>query len=176
MISAWIAAKLLGSVLVVAAGAFAGFGLARRLESELKELERFEAALLCLSSEISYSLTPLPAALIEAGRRCGGHVGDLFLRFGAATGLFQRRTAVEALEHALSGSGRSIGGPVRELLRELAANLGTSGHKDQERYIEMTIDKARGLRQEFQGECRRRAKLYRYLGVFGGACVAIVLL
>jgi stage III sporulation protein AB len=177
MSAEWVPmAKLLGSVLVVAAGAYGGFGLAGRLESELKELERLEVALLCLSSEISYSLTPLPAALQSAGKRSGGVVGALFCRFGALTGLSQRRTAAEALEMALAEAGKKVAAPARELLKELAVNLGTSGHKEQERYIEMSLSKARGLRQEFEGECRKRAKLYRYLGVFGGACVAIVLL
>lgn len=177
MSAAWIPiSKVLGSVLVIAAGGIAGFGLAGRLESELKELERLELALLCLSGEISYSLTPLPGALARAGERAGGATGSLLRRFGALTGLSQRRTAIEALDQALAEDGGKVPRFERELLRDLAGSLGTSGHKEQERYIEMSIGKARSLRTQFEDECRKRAKLYRYLGVFGGACVAIVLL
>jgi hypothetical protein len=31
----------------------------------------------------------------------------------------------------------------------------------------MSIDKAKRLRQDFEEDCRKRAKLYRYLGVLG---------
>lgn len=173
----WIPlAKSLGSVLVVGAGGVAGFAMAGRLESHLRELQRLEAALLCLEGEISYSLTPLPEALQRAGERAGGAIGALFERFGALTGFSQRRTAVEALHEALAGCGDGVSAPVKELLVDLSLYLGTSGHKEQSRFIEMSIDKAKRLRLQFEDECRKQAKLYRYLGLLGGACVAIILL
>ena len=175
--SAWVPlAKTAGSLLVVGAGGVVGFAMAGRLESQLRELQRLETALLCLEGEISYSLTPLPEALQRAGERAGGAVGALFCSFGALTGLSQRRTAAEALREALAESGDGVTAPVKELLVDLSLYLGTSGHKEQARFIEMSIDKAKRLRQEFEDECRKRAKLYRYLGLLGGACVAIILL
>lgn len=187
-----------------------GFGLAGRLEGELGELERLEVALLNLSSEISYSLQPLPGALVRAGGRAGGATGALFVRLGSLTGLSQRRTPAEALDQALDGvsagapdpllGGARSGAPGEakdgvarttvsrskkliplpafevDLLRDLAKNLGTSGHKEQVRYIEMSMDRARSRRREFAEECRKKAKLYRYLGIAAGASVAIVLL
>ncbi len=173
-------AKALGAVLVVGAGGVTGFSLASRMEWRLRELERLEAALLCLRGEISYSLTPLPQALQRAGERAGGAIGTLFCRFGASTGLSQRRTAAEALEEILAtsgvGAGAGIDASVREILTELSAYLGTSGHNEQCRFIDMSLDKAKRLRQEFEDECRKRVKLYRYLGLLGGACVAVILL
>jgi stage III sporulation protein AB len=163
--------------MVVAAGGIAGFSLAGRLETELKELQRLETALLCLSSEISYSLTPLPGALERAGERAGGASGALFERVGALTGLSQRRNVTQALDLALAeGPSRSLAPFEVDLVRDLAKNLGTSGHKEQVRYIEMSIDRVRSRRREFEDECRKKAKLYRYLGLFSGACIAIVLL
>lgn len=177
MTPAWIPiSKVIGSVLVVAAGGIAGFALAGRVESQLRELQRLEMALLCLSGEISYSLTPLPEALVRSGKRAGGATGSLLCRFGALAGLSQRRTAAEALSEALAESGPDVGVQARELLLDLSLYLGTSGHREQARVIEMSIDKARRLREEFEDECRKRARLYRYLGLFGGACVAVVLL
>ena len=201
MNAAWFSSafKLMGSFMVVGAGGMAGFWLAGRLEGELGELERLEVALLNLSSEISYSLEPLPGALVRAGERAGGATGALFVRLGSLTGLSQRRTPAEALDQALDGvaagapdrlpGGVRSGAPGEakekliplptfevDLLRELAKNLGTSGHKEQVRYIEMSMDRARSRRREFAEECRKKAKLYRYLGIAAGASVAIVLL
>jgi stage III sporulation protein AB len=96
---------------------------------------------------------------------------------GALTGLSQRRTPVEALDQALADPSLARLPPFEVgLLRDLTANLGASGHKEQARYIEMSIDRARSRRREFEDECRKKAKIYRYLGLFSGACVAIVLL
>ncbi len=168
--------KLLGSVMVIAAGGIAGFYVAGRLESRLREMRRLETALVFLSSEITYSLTPLPQALFRAGERAGGAVGALFCRFGELTGLAQRRDPSEALDAALSDSGSAVPAEAVDLLFELSRNLGTFGHKEQARFIEMSIDKAGRMRGELEGECRAKAKLARYLGLLGGACVAIVLL
>lgn len=201
------AARAGGTFMVVCAGGMAGFTLASSLDRELAELDRLEAALLTLSSEVSYALQPLPAALANAGERAGGATGALLARLGALTGLSQRRTPVEALEQALAetedwdprldrgliaagGKGLGSGGvkmrwrisPQRlspfelDLLRDLARNLGTSGHREQLRYIEMSIDRVRSRRADFAAECRKKAKLYRYLGIAAGASVAIVLM
>ncbi|MGE5580397.1 MAG: hypothetical protein ACM3WU_10170 [Bacillota bacterium] len=173
----WVAlAKLLGSALIVAAGGIAGFSLAGRLEGRLLELQRLESGLVCLLSEISYSLTPLPDALTRAGERAGGQIGVLLCRCGMLTGLSQRRTAEDAFAQAVLEFGAETLPAARAILTDLSRYLGTSGHKEQVRYIEMSIDKAKRLRQDFEEDCRKRAKLYRYLGVFGGAGVAVVLL
>lgn len=233
MSATWGAAvvKILGALTVVGSGGMVGFGLARSLEGELAELERLEVALVTLSSEISYSLQPLPGALAGAGERAGGVTGALFVRMGALTGLSQRRTPAQALEQAVrdvlgdgschadaDGGGPGVarmgedraamrkgmdrgaarggrhegvapGGmkaarriPARlpafevGLLRDLAKNLGTSGHKEQVRYIEMSVDRLGSRRSEFAEECRKKARLYRYLGIASGASIAIVLL
>jgi len=173
----WITlAKVLGFVLTVLAGGVAGFSLAGRLEGQLLELQRLETGLLCLLNEISYSLTPLPEALTRAGERAGGHIGDLFGKCGKLAGLSQRRTAEEAIAQALLECGAGVSPSARAILTDLSRYLGTSGHKEQVRHIEMSIDKAKRLRQDFEEDCRKRAKLYRYLGVLGGAAVAVVLL
>ena len=173
--SSIFAVKALGCALVVTAGGLAGFSAAARVETELRELERLEAALLCLSSEISYALTPLPEALKRAGATAGGAVGALFARVGALAGLSNRRSVSQALDLAL-GEARPLAPKVADIMRDLAMNLGTSGHKEQVRYIEMSMDRVRSLRKESEDECRKKARLYRYLGLFSGACLAIVLL
>lgn len=204
------AARVGGSFMVICAGGLTGFAFAGRLDAELAELDRLETALITLSSEVSYALQPLPAALMSAGTRAGGSIGALLYRMGSLTGLSQRRTPTEALEQALDpdmdqalrrtsglasgpalagtldqaagrATGRAAPGAVLsafelDLLRDLARNLGVSGHKEQLRYIEMSIDRVRDRRASFAAECRRKAKLYRYLGIAAGASVAIVLM
>jgi len=173
---AWlpVALKLLGSTLVIGAGGVAGFSCAGRLEAELDELERLEAALTALSSEISYSLMPLPGALSKAGERAGGTTGAIFQRIGGLSGLAQRRTPVEALVRALDDE--HIGRFQEHVLKDLVRNLGTSGHKEQVRHIEMSIDRVRSWRRRLEDDYRKKARVYRYLGLFSGVGVAIVLL
>ena len=170
-----LAAKAAGSALVIAAGGLVGFAAARRVEAELREVERLETALHFLQSEISYALTPLPEALKRAGAAAGGEIGALLARTGALAGLSNRRSVSRALDLALDEIHPELT-KVLAIVKELAASLGLSGHKEEVRHIEMSIDRARSLKKELEDECRRKARLYRYLGLFSGASLAIVLL
>lgn len=167
--------KTLGAFLVLCSGAGLGFKFAGSLENELREIGCLEAGLMALLSHVTYALDPLPHALVAAGRAAGGATGALLARMGAATGMFQRRTPEDALEFALQ-EGEPVPPEVVGVLRDLSRNLGTSGHKEQARFIEMSMERAKALRMEFADECTRKARLYRYLGIAGGASLAIILL
>ena len=119
--------KALGSLFIICAGILGGKLMAGKLERELEELGRFELALLNLSTEISYSLSPLPKALANAGRKAGGDTGILFSLTGSLCGLEQRRTVEEAFGLALE---RSQGLNLSKgwlLMTVLVRNLGVWG-------------------------------------------------
>lgn len=170
-------AKVFGSGLIIAVGTLLGYRWANGLANELGELEKLELALVNLSAEISYALSPLPKALWRSGQKVGGGTGELLSRMGSSVGLEQRRTPAEALDEALKNfDGSGVGLFEIELLKNLARNLGTSGHKEQLRYIESCIDKLRTYRRTFEEECKRKMRLYRYLGVLSALSIVIVLI
>lgn len=172
--------KTTGSATVVLTSWFMGDFMAKKLERQLAEIRRFESALVDLGQEISYSLTPLPRALQRVGERTGGETGRLLAALGSTAGLVQRRTPTEALFRIMGESqefpGTSIPPFEMELLEDLLRSLGMSGHTEQLRHIDMISMRARTWREDFQEQARKKARVYRYLGVLSGTCMVIILL
>jgi stage III sporulation protein AB len=169
-----------GALGVVAAGTLIGFSLARRLEDDLREMERLESLLLGLRSEISYALVPLPQALRKHGTRVGGTVGAVALRMGDLSGLERRTTLPEAAALALDEAAGSGGGTLpafhAALLSDLARVLGTTGHREQAAHLDHALETAQNHRRSVEDDFRKRARLYRYLGVLSSVSIVIVML
>ncbi len=169
-----------GALGVVVAGSLMGFSLASRLEEDLREMERLESLLLGLSSEISYALVPLPEALQKHGARVGGTVGKVASRMGELSGLERRTTLPEAAVLALDEAADTGDGRLptfhAALLLDLARVLGTTGHREQVAYLDQALETARSHRKSVEDEFRKRARVYRYLGVLSSVSLVIVML
>ncbi|HHY76153.1 MAG TPA: hypothetical protein GX500_05145 [Firmicutes bacterium] len=169
--------KLTGVSFILAAAGAAGFGVARALEDEVSEIRKLEAALDVLASEVSYMLRPLPSAMTAAGKRVGGAVGELLCLMGSRTGISGRQTPEDVFRSAMEETDlRALPHFVREVLGELVKGLGVSGHKEQLRLIDMSIDRVRSYLASAEVECQKKARMYRYLGVLTGLAAAIVLI
>ncbi len=168
--------KILGSGAVIAAGGLLGYSMAGQLDQELLEMNRFESLLLSLRAEISYALLPLPKALRKCGDRVGGMVGQAFQSVGIRTGPASRMTPEEALSQVLDDFSGKMPQYQVALIKDLFRNLGTSGHKEQVAYIDAVLDSAKSQKRFLEDSYRKKAKVYRYLGVLGATCVVIVLL
>ncbi|HHW27821.1 MAG TPA: hypothetical protein GXX23_10900 [Firmicutes bacterium] len=169
-----------GALSVIAAGTLIGLGLAGRLEEDLREMERLESLLIGLGTEISYALVPLPEALRKHGNRVGGAIGKVVSRIGELSGLERRRTLAEAASMALDEAA-GLGEPPllpfhAALLLDLARVLGTTGHKEQAAYIDHALASVRAHRRASEDELRKRARVYRYLGVLSSVSLVIVML
>lgn len=169
--------KLAGSVFVVGASSGLGFGAAKDLENKVRELERLEAALVALSSCISYVLTPLPLALGQAGDVAGGEIGALFGALGRRIGLQSRQTPKDALQEILAdGSYQGIPHEALSIMRDLVAVLGGSGYREQEKYLDLAVERVRTQSRLLATQWQRHARMYRYLGVLGGLAAVVILL
>ncbi len=169
--------KILGSALILCTGALGGKFMAARLERELEELSRFELALLNLSTEVSYSLSSLPKALLNAGHKAGGHTGALFSLIGSLCGLEQRRTVEEAFGLALERSqGLNLPARLVEVMTVLVRNLGVWGCKEQIGFIDMALRETRDYRASVQEEYSKKARMYRSLGLLLALGIVIVLM
>src|SRR5690606_19763429 len=168
--------KALGSVFILCAGALGGNRMAAKLEKQLDELSRFELALLTLSNEISYSLSSLPKALVNAGHKVGGDTGTLFTLIGSLCGLEQRRTVEEGFRLALEqAEGLDLPGCVVEIMGSLVKNLGVWGSKEQVSFIDMALGETRNYRACVQEEYLKKARMYRSLGLLFALGIVIVL-
>jgi stage III sporulation protein AB len=169
--------KVVGSLLVFGAATAVGVSAARELDDQVAELQRLEVACETLSAGVSYLLEPLPRAMMKAGERAGGASGDLFFRMGSLTGISGLRTPEDAFQSVLAeGVSSRIPRAGLSVVEDLVKTLGTSGHKEQVRYIDMSIDRVRSYRKSIEDEYRKKARMYRYLGVLAGLLVVVVLI
>ncbi len=169
--------KAIGSALTIGAGTLGGRALAWKLEKELDELRRLELAFMNLSAEVSYSLSSLPQALSAAGKKAGGDTGRLFSLLGGLSGMEQRRTVEEAFGMALEMSEDMLLPDCEiEILESLVQNLGIWGHKEQISFIGIALAEVRNERGCLQEEYRKKARMYRSLGILAALGIVIVLL
>lgn len=169
--------KLAGALFILGTAAAAGIGAARALEEQVEELRRLEIALHALSSEVSYMLRPLPVAMIAAGQRAGGAVGELFCLLGNRSGISGRSTPQDVFLAVAEETGlEALPLFARDTVGELVKTLGTSGHKEQIRLIDMSIDRVRSFLRSVEGEYEKKARMYRHLGVLTGLAAVIVLI
>lgn len=169
--------KIMGSLLVVAAGTGAGFSMASRYGERQRQIGQVIGCLTALQSYVNYIAMPLPDALRECGAQVDGPVRELLCRTGDALSVSGWLTPRQALIGAMDSIGPrlALGGAERELLLQLAANLGTSDRGEQQRYLAMVLEELGRIDLEARRARDQNAKMYRYLGICGGLAVVLLL-
>lgn len=169
--------KLLGALMITLASASAGFGFARTVRVQLRQLNALLGALEVMKSEMEYRLTPLPelcAALSQGEEAATAH----FFRECAAQMEADRclppqlaiQRAMERTE-ALKWSTRT-----RETARNLAFSLGKFDLGGQARAIELAQERLRAELAEVQAGSRARCRSYETIGICAGLALAVVLI
>lgn len=171
----WV--KLLGSAMVIAAGAGLGFSLARRYNERPRQIGQLIGCLTALGSYVSYAALPLAEALNRSASGLNSPVGDFLHR--AATDLAGRSclSPREAFEAALATENGNLAWerPERETLLQLGANLGATGREEQQKYLAMVLEDLRRIEHEALRLRDQNVKMFRYLGVCGGLAITILL-
>jgi stage III sporulation protein AB len=169
--------KLLGSLLVVAAGTWAGFALAARYCERPRQIGQLIGCLTALQSYVNYASMPLPEALVHCGGQVDGPVRELFHNTAhtlAASGWLSPRQALAgALEE--TAPRLAFNNPEREVLLQLGANLGFTNRGEQQKYLTMVLEELGRIEQESRRARDQNVKMYRYLGICGGLAVVILL-
>lgn len=168
--------KLLGILLIIAAGLGAGLTYAHRLRWRVDELCRIERLLDVLCDRLIYSAQPLAAvwrSLAEdAAVSACPLVGDTVAQLCKGENIYT------AFSHAVEKSvafGR-LTPTEAALLTELGGSLGHSGLEQQAQLIRRCAERLKGHRQEAQGLAAARGRLCPMLGFAGGVCLALLLL
>lgn len=168
--------KLAGSVMVVAAGTFIGFSLARQFSERPRHIRHLISCLTSLKTYIGYVSMPLPEALRRCAGGAEGPVADLLV---CTAGLLERQgwlTPRQALAEALTVTEKlALNGSEIELLLLLSSNLGLAGREEQQRYLTMVLAELAKVEEEALRVRDQNVKMYRYLGICGGLTVVILL-
>jgi len=166
----------LGGGLVFFAGTMIGFTVSNQYTNRPKHIRQLLQALQQLETEISYGMTPLPDALHSIARKTQDPLAALFRRTAeelssrAVTTVDAWQVALEACWHRTAM--RSV---EKEVIQQLGATLGVSDREDQIKHLHLAMGQLRGEEEAAREDQRRYAKMWRSLGMLGGALIVILM-
>lgn len=168
--------KLFGALLIVLAGAMIGRLQAKKLSDRPGQIRRIVRILGQLETEIAYGFTPLPAALRKVAKQTAEPLSSLFEQIGsrleqeeqAVMDVWQQtiyrewhRTAMKTAE--------------KEVVIGLGYTLGTTDREDQIKHLRLAAKQLEGLELEAAEDQKKYEKVWRSLGLLGGALVAVIM-
>ncbi|MBS3887162.1 MAG: stage III sporulation protein AB [Dethiobacter sp.] len=171
--------KWAGAVLIVLATSLWGNQQAAKMRRRVRQLEEFRLALRLLMAEIGYTATPLPRAL-EYVQGCLGdeRVKQFFAEIVLQLGRPEVGDASQAWLRAVEvcRGQLSLRADDWPLIIRAAAGLGGLGRESQLKQLEAAESQLAGHTARVAENCVRSERMWRYLGVLGGAALVIVLL
>jgi stage III sporulation protein AB len=170
--------KIAGSIIVVLCCSFIGFVLSQDLIKRPKQLRELQGLLQMFENQITY----LSDIIIEAFERIS--------RVGRCdTSIFFSRTAEILKEDASCGAPSAWERAVRECIRvtslkkedeeiltAFGKSLGNTDLEGQIKNIRLTLSQLKAQEEKAEENRNRNERMYRSLGLIGGAAIVILLL
>lgn len=163
--------------MVLMAAAVLGFMKAGKYRERIKELRHLQVALNMLSSEISYTATPVPLAFKKIGSRVDKPIALFFLRCSQLleespevdfSDTWQRVVKENFKETTLEKSDQY-------LLLSISSFLGVSDQQHQEKQINLILHQLDHTERDALDAMHKNERMWRYLGVMGGLMLVILL-
>lgn len=169
--------KLMGAILLVAAGGAAGMLKAGEYAKRPGELKSLLAAIQMLETEILYGATPLAEALDRVAGSADRSVSRFFQRVARELRSMTGCTAGEAWERALTWffTVNSLSPQDTAILRNLGKALGISDREDQAKHLKLACSQLKMEISRAEEEAAKNTKMWNYLGFCGALVVAIIL-
>ncbi|MDN5326855.1 MAG: stage sporulation protein [Moorella sp. (in: firmicutes)] len=169
--------KLLGGVLIITTSGYLGLMVARGYRARIEQLRHLNTGLKMLETEIKYTATPLPLALIRVGNQLPGVIAHFFhtvagvLKADAAAG------ALAAWERGLEElrARGALEAEDLEILRALGPMLGRSGVSDQVKNLEMTRQLLGQQQLAALESNNRQGRMWQTLGFLLGITLVLLL-
>ncbi|MBX6352917.1 MAG: stage III sporulation protein AB [Thermoflavifilum sp.] len=167
--------RFIGAALVVAASTGIGFRIAADYRHRPRQIRSLMHALRVLRTEIDFTLTPLPLALVRTAERADAPVAHFFTV--CAEHLELGETPAEAVTAGVAElRGRSaLRGPELEVLSALGGTLGNSDRQSQCQHIDAALMHLSHVEEEAREAQRRNERLWQYLGFLFGLLLVVLL-
>lgn len=169
--------KLIGAVVLVAAGGAAGMLVARDYARRPVEIRSLISAVQMLETEIIYAATPLGEAMERVACASDGIVAGFFREASRSLNSGEGTTAGEAWEKALAGfyGHSSLTAGDSAILKNLGRALGRSGRTDQEKHLKLACEQLKREMASAEEAAAKNTRMWNYLG-FCGALAAVIIL
>lgn len=167
---------MMGALLVIAAGGMAGWVYSTLLRKRLTLLRALIQSFQWLETEIGYASLPLGEAFLHISVRVPEEIKLIFTTFTAKLNGRAGLTADEAWQQSLAEHRETL--PLKAedwaLLADFGRTLGSTDREHQVTAIRRTLERLKHQASEAEEEYKKNERLYRYLGIAGGALVVLL--
>lgn len=166
----------IGAIFIFCAGTMLGFYMSHQYMNRPRHIRQLHQLLQRLETEIAYGATPLAEALSSIGKRSAEPASTLCLKAveelekDAVTTAEAWSRAVEAVWHQTA-----MRNAEKEIILHLGRTLGASDRDDQIKHLRLTMSQLQQEKEVAFEEQRRYAKMWRSLGMLGGALIVILM-
>lgn len=170
--------KILGGLIICLSMTALGLKKAAVVEKRLDILNEFEKSLVLLKGEIKYSAASLPESVLSVSNRTNGIIKDFYKSvsetiFNSPELLFSK---VWEEECGKSFKLYEINQEDLNLIIDLGALLGHLDVDMQIKNIELSINRLKERQLDATEDIKNKSKLYKTLGISGGALLTLLLL
>src|SRR6056297_833165 len=168
--------KFSGAFLILISGSILGWIIAEQYTKRVQQLQELQMAIKVLDTEISYSSTFLPEALIHAGEKSTYPISFIFKETGK--NMLNNRELIfsdiwiKILEENFYYN--SLNNSDIKLLKNWGKQLGASHLKDQEKINKIILQQLKQNELIAREEAREKVKLFRYSGLLLSLLLIIV--
>ena len=169
--------RIVGCILVVAAGAGMGFSGSMRLSEQIRILEKLLQMVICLKGEIRCGNASLPDAFYGAAGRMNGKYREFLIsaadRMKAGTGEKLSQICRECAENSLKKSCLTHG--EKDAFFSFGEYLGYMDLEMQMRQLSLYENNLEAEILKRKAEASGKKKLYQGIGILGGLLLAVLL-
>ncbi|GIQ70692.1 stage III sporulation protein AB [Xylanibacillus composti] len=169
--------QLIGALLVLIAGLWAGLHMASRYANRPKQLRQLRHALQRLETEIVYGYTPLSEAFARLAIHAAPPFASLFERMSASLRQSGSGSAADCWEREWSRAWEytALRATDREVLLQLGRTLGVSDREDQMKHLHLAMRQLQAEEETAKEEQARYERMWRSLGLLGAALIVILM-
>lgn len=168
--------RMIGTALLAGGSVLLGGCAVRHLSARVRELEDLIHSLHTILRELEYRLAPLPELLTQAAEQTGGQVSAFFRLCAQGAGHLNGRTFQMVWRQAMEAGQLRLEQPDLEVLEHLGGVLGRYDGESQRQALRESLDRLERNRQEAEDQSRRLGRVYRVLGLAGGAFILILMI
>lgn len=167
---------MIGTALLAGGSVLLGGCAVRHLSARVRELEDLIHSLHTILREMEYRLAPLPELLTQAAEQTRGQVSAFFRLCAQGAEHLNGRTFQMVWRQAMEAGQLRLEQPDLDVLEHLGGVLGRYDGESQRQALRESLDRLERNRQEAEDQSRRLGRVYRVLGLAGGAFILILMI
>ncbi|MCS1350772.1 stage III sporulation protein SpoIIIAB [Mechercharimyces sp. CAU 1602] len=169
--------KLFGAILILISTSISGWMFAKRFAERPKQIRQLCQALALLETDIVYGSRPLSEAFAHIAHREPAAIGSIFHRCAVHLQELDGASTFECWEKALSEvwPRLDLQAAEKEILLDFGKTLGMSDRDDQLQHLQLTVSNLQVEENHAREEQGQYEKMWKSVGVLGGALLIILL-